>query len=84
MKSEPCEVNIGISIVQVKKKGSRCSADAAVQDVVGLTMIDGKKNEFAVAPAEQIPFAQDVKYKFDSLMKNFSFKYAILQNGTRL
>ena len=28
----------------------------------------------------QIPFAQDTKFVFDSLMKNFTFKYALLQN----
>jgi hypothetical protein len=54
-----------------------------VQDAVGLAMIDNRKAEYAVKVIYKIPFTSDLVFKFDSLLKNFTFKFAIMQHGSR-
>lgn len=48
MKEEAPEINVGISVLQVKQRGSPKSPDLVVQDAVALVMVDNKKFEHFV------------------------------------
>jgi hypothetical protein len=49
-KGEKNRISISVNILQVKQKGNGVAhADLIVQDVMGLTMVDGVKTEIKVA-----------------------------------